>query len=284
MTMLGATWPGRLWPEPAASGAASPILTGGGSPPTAAEQKQLDAMLAVLDETEHGKDVAAYLRANPQIVRVWDDAAYNRAFPGSGASFNPARQELNLPRSVLRGIDYGTTTVAHEAQHALDAPNRFGVITRGFANLAGSAIDGAGAAAHLHNPITGMLDGYADRELEWEVSAYRTQAEVAKELGQLEYGWNLGQNADGSVRSDEEIRAALRDEPLYRMAAGRRLMLGATGGALGVLGASLVVGSIAGRVRPGSYLARHSWPVLAAGGVALGTALLQDQVQYRSRS
>ena len=264
---------------------ASPIeiLRGGGSAPTPEQQRQLDAMLDILDTTRAGREVATYVREHPEIVRVWDDAEYQRTFPGSGASFNPARQQLNLPERVLEQPLRGATTVAHEGQHAADAPNRFGVVLRGVGNVLGSVGDAASAALHLDNPITGMLDGFATRELEFEVSAYRTQAQVAKELGRREYGWNLGQDIDGSVRSDDEIRAALAAESLYTMGSGRRLLLGSSIGLVGVLGTSMGVQALAAKLRPGSFLARHSWPVIAGGAALLGAALLHDRAAYERR-
>ncbi len=259
------------------------ILRGGGSPPTEAQQRQLDAMLDILDGTEAGREVAAYVREHPEIVRVWDDDEYRSAFPGSGASFNPARQHLNLPERVLAVPARGATTVVHEGQHAVDAPSRGHVLLNAFGNIFGSVGDAASAAVHLDNPITGLLDGYASRELGTEVSAYRIQAQVARELGRNEYGWGLGQDIDGSVRSDEEIQAALEAESLYTMGSGRRAMLGASIGMVGVLGASMGVQWLAGKLRPGSFLATHTWPVVGGGAALLAAAVLHDRASYADR-
>jgi hypothetical protein len=135
----------------------------------------------------------------------------------------------------------------------------------------------------LDNPMSGMLDGIATRQLYTEVNAYRTQAQVAKELGRSEYGWNLGQEIDGSVRSDEQIQQALDMEALYAMGAGRRLFMGASVGALGVLSSSMAINEIARRAAPSSYLAAHRWPVLAVGGALLGASILHDQIDYRRK-
>jgi hypothetical protein len=253
----------------------------GGSAPTEHEQEQLEAIYAILDRSQSARHVSGYLRTHPEVVRVWDDAAYDAAFPGSGASFVPARQELNLPRRILERAERGATTVAHEGQHALDAPSRLALVGHGFANVGGSILDGLGAAAHLHNPITGIVDGYATRELGFEVSAYRTQAELAKELGRDERGWNLGQADDGSVRSDDEILGALREEQLYRFDPVRRLMLGGAIGGAGVLAGGMAASRIATRVAPSSFLGRHAWPFYVAGGALLGAAMLQDQLAAR---
>jgi hypothetical protein len=259
------------------------IVRGGGSPPTAAERRRLDEMLDILDETVHGREVAAYVRGHPEQIRIWDDDEYRAAFPGSGASFNPLRQHLNLPRRTLSDAARFATTVVHEGQHAVDARSPWSVVGGGLSTVFGSAWDGVRAGARLDNPLSGWLDAIGTRQLETEVNAYRTQAQVANELGRREYGWNLGQEIDGTVRTDDRIRQELALESLYAMGPGRRLVLGAGVGALTVFGASAAVGSVAGRIRPGSYLSLHQWPVLAVGGALVGAAVLHDQLDYRQR-
>jgi hypothetical protein len=259
------------------------IFRGGGAPPTELERRKLDRMLEILDGTVHGREVAAHVRAHPEQIRIWSNAEYDATFPGSGASFNPLRQHLNLPQRILDSPERGATTLLHEGQHSVDARSAWSVAGRGVLTIFGSAWDGVRAAARLDNPISGWVDGIGTRQLETEVNAYRVQAQVAKELGRREYGWNLGQEIDGSVRSDEQIREALALESLYAMGPTRRLLLGAGVGSLAVLGASEGVSTLARAIKPGSYLATHRWPVLAVGAALLGAAVIHDQVDYRRR-
>ncbi len=261
--------------------AASLGPTTGGESPTERQSGQLDAIYDALDRTTNGRDVSTYLRAHPELIRIWDDAAYDAAFPGSGASFDAAHQRLNLPERILQSPTYGATTIAHEGQHALDAKSAASLIAQGYANLGLSVGDAIVAAAHLHNPVTGMLEGYRNRELGTEVSAYRTQAKVARELGYNEQ-WALGQREDGSVRSDAEILAALRRTSLYSFEPARRAQLGFAASGLAVLSSAIATQLVARKVAPSSYLAAHMWPVVTAGTVLVGAALLQDQLAARA--
>lgn len=236
----------------------------------------------LLASTESGREVAEFLDSGEVKVRIFDDAEYNRRFPGSGASFQPAFSTFNAPERALTPKPYAATVLAHEGQHAIDAGSKGSFILKTFGAMGGSVTDAVGAATRLENPMTGWIDGFTGRNNETEVNAYRRQAQVAIELGLNQGRWAHGQNPDGSLRSDDEIRQSLATDPLYRLSSGKRLLFG---GAMGTLGTMVGAGAASfaiGKLAPNSYLASHAWPLYAAGAALTGAAILGDQLESRS--
>lgn len=243
---------------------------------TPEHQRLFDEANALLATTTSGRHVADYLASGRVKVRIFDDAEYDRRFPGSGASYQPAFNVFNAPENALQPAKEAVTVLAHEGQHAYDNPSRPGFVAKTVGTMAGSAWDGMRAVAHLHNPMTAWLEGFTARQNEMEVSAYRTQAKVAHELGLNEGDWAHGQRPDGTVRPDDEIRTEIAQDPLYRLDPTRRLVVGGALGAMGTMVGTFAASKVLGVVAPKSFLAKHSWPMVIVGGAALGAALLSD--------
>ena len=224
-----------------------------------------------------GAKVADYLATSDVDIRVMDDDEYDAQYPGTGGNFRPALQRLSIPEATFGSMPYAATVMAHEGQHALDAKSRISVFATTARNLATGSLDGVRALAHGGNPLSGWIDGYQSKQLEWEVSGYRTQAQVANALGLRQGSWAHGQARDGSVLPDEQIRTRIEADSLYQLAPNARLLIGGAAGMLGTLAVSSAVGAITSRLAPASWLARHPSAVTVGGAVLTGALLLADR-------
>jgi hypothetical protein len=245
-----------------------------------ADAARIAAAVAQLRGTESGREVADFLARNKVDIRVMPHRDFRAHYPGAGAIYDPKRHQISMPQSAL-GSSALVTTIAHEGKHALDFQDRPHWTIQSLSLIAGRAGDGAKALVTLNNPITGWLDSLTARQNEDEVNAYHLQAQVAHELGRNESSWALGQATDGTPLPLEDVRVRVATDDLYRMDPTRRLVLGA-GLGLGVTSiAAIGAQALAGKLRPGSFLASHSWPVYALGGVATAAWVINDQLRSR---
>jgi hypothetical protein len=239
---------------------------------------RIAAAVAQLRQTTSGREVADFLARTKVDVRVLPDSEFRSHYPGAGAVYEPKRHEIVVPQSALYSPAF-VTTLAHEGKHALDFSDRPHWMIQSLGLIAGSAADGAKALVTAHNPVTGWLDSLTAHQNEDEVAAYRVQAQVAHELGRNESGWALGQAPDGTPLSEEDVRARVATDDLYRMDPTRRLVLGA-GLGIGVTSvAAIGAQALALKLRPGSFLAQHSWPMYALGGALTAAWVLGDQLR-----
>jgi hypothetical protein len=263
-------------PSYAPDAAARPLA----APANPEDGARIAAAVAQLRQTESGREVADFLARNKVNVRVLSDAEFRAHHPGAGAIYDPKRREIVMPQSALRSPAL-VTTIAHEGKHALDFADRPHWMIQSLGLIAGSAADGAKALVTFHNPVTGWLDSLTAHQNEDEVTAYHVQAQVAHELGRNESSWALGQAPDGTPLPIEDVRARVATDDLYRMDPTRRLVLGA-GLGLGVTSvAAIGAQALASKLRPGSFLAQHAWPMYALGGAVTAAWVISDQLRAR---
>jgi hypothetical protein len=244
------------------------------------DQARVEQALHVLDGTAHGAEVAEALRRDRTPIQVVPDERFRREHPGAGGIYLPRRHTMYLPASALDQPVRLAILLAHEGTHHID-DTRDGPSTLGALVDMGAAVgDAVTAALHGSDPMTGWLDGIDAREHETEVNAYTRQAQVAAELGVSEYPWDLGENRDGSVASRDEIAGRVQQLPLYRRSPGQRALLGGAGVALAATTTGFATATLAGRLAPSSFLARHEWPVVAGVAALGGGLLLADLLGY----
>lgn len=88
------------------------------------------------------------------------------------------------------------------------------------AEIAGRAVAGfVNSATMGQNPVLGAKQGVLEAFWNTEVTAYRSEARVAQQLGidpQLNEAYGiLGRDGDGDVRTPEQVRRQLLTDPLY---------------------------------------------------------------------
>lgn len=266
---MGAT----TWPSP-------PALPGAVAPRDAVEAQLVARAVQQLNATEQGRQVGEFLARSGVEIRVLPDEEYRAHYPGSGAAYDPRTRDIIVPRSQLFSPGM-VTTLAHEGQHALDYSHRPPWYLEAVRIIAGSSGDAARSLVTFDNPLTAWLDSLTARQHEDEVVAYHLQAKVAHELGLNESAWSHGQARDGTPLPLDEVRASIAVDDLYRMSPMRRLLLGGGLGLTMTSVAALAGKGLASKLRPGSYLAAHSWPIYAVGGAMTGAWLIADQMRAR---
>lgn len=247
---------------------------------TSADREIIDRTIERLRATENGREVADFLASGRVKIKVFSDAEFSRRFPGAGAIYDPRSTDIVMPRRMLTSTSL-VTVLAHEGKHAMDFGSRPHWTVQSAGLILGTIGDGAKALGRFDNPMTAWLDSLTSRQNENEVTAYHLQAKVAHELGRNESHWALGQASDGTPLPLEGVRENIATAPLYRMQPLRRLMVSATLGTSSTFFAASGIQSIARRIRPDSYLAQHSWPVLAVGGALMGAWIVGDQMRAR---
>lgn len=250
------------------------------APADPADAQAIATAVARLHTTGSGREVAEFLAANRVEIRVVPNEVFRGRYPGAGAVYDPKTRLITVPHGALSSRSF-VTTLAHEGKHALDFADRPHWALQSIGMIGGTAADGAKALVTLRNPVTAWLDSLTARQNEDEVNAYHLQAKVAHELGLDESSWSLGQAPGGEPLPVEDVRTNVATADLYRMDPTRRLILGAGLGVATTTAASLGVQAVASKLRPGSYLANHGWPLYAAGAAAIGAWVLADQLRAR---
>ncbi|MCW2927829.1 MAG: hypothetical protein JWM86_1797 [Thermoleophilia bacterium] len=240
----------------------------------------ISAAVTRLRTTESGREVADFLAASHVEIRVVPNEVFKGRYPGAGAVYDPRTRLITVPQGAVRSPGF-VTTLAHEGKHALDFKDRPHWALQSMGLLAGTAADGAKALVTLYNPVTAWLDSLTARQNEDEVNAYHVQAQVAHELGINESAWSLGQAASGEPLPLEDVRTRVATNDLYRMEPGRRLALGAGLGLATTSVAAIGAQALAGKLAPGSFLARHGWPLYAIGGAMTAAWVVADQARAR---
>lgn len=248
--------------------------------PNVDEARTIASTMKRLQATEAGREVSDFFIQNQTMIQVLPDIAFARKYPGAGAVYDPRTRLISVPQGALARSSF-ITTLAHEGKHALDFSDRPHPMLQGLKLIGGSAADGVKALVTLRNPVTAWLDSLTARQNEDEVNAYHLQAKVAHELGLNESHWALGQARDGTPLSIDEVRANVATTDLYRMDPMRRLMLGGGLGVAVTSSAALGVQALASKLRPGSYLAAHAWPIYALGGAMTAAWVIGDQIRAR---
>jgi hypothetical protein len=247
---------------------------------TPADAQAIEAAMSQLRATRSGREIADYLVASRMEIRVLPDADFARRYPGAGAVYDPKAEAISVPQGGLHRSSF-VTTLAHEGKHAMDFSERPHWALQSFGLIGGSAKDGLKELVTFGNPVTGWLDSLTARQNEDEVNAYHLQAQVAHELGKNESSWSLGQARDGTPLPIDEVRSNVATNDLYRMDPTRRLILGA-GLGLGVTSfAAIGAQTLASKLRPGSFLAGHAWPIYAIGGAMTAAWVVGDQIRAR---
>ncbi len=242
--------------------------------------RAIETAMSQLRATESGRQIADFLVASRMEIRVLPDAEFARSYPGAGAVYDPKAKAISVPQGGLDRSSF-VTTLAHEGKHAMDFSDRPHWALQSFGLFGGSAADGAKALVTFRNPVTAWLDSLTARQNEDEVNAYHLQAQVAHELGKNESSWSLGQARDGTPLPIDEIRSNVATNDLYRMDPTRRLILGA-GLGVGVTSfAAIGAQTLASKLRPGSFLAGHAWPIYAIGGAMTAAWIVGDQIRAR---
>ena len=244
------------------------------------DRTRIDKALTELRTSPSGREIADFLAANSVEIRVMPDADFARQYPGAGAVYDPKSTLISVPRGSMDRPSF-VTTLAHEGKHAMDFQHRPHWALQSFSLIGGSAADGAKALVTARNPLTAWLDSLTARQNEDEVNAYHLQAKVAHELGKNESSWSLGQARDGTPLELDEIRSNVATNDLYRMDPTRRLVLGAGLGLAATSFTAVGAALLAAKLRPGSYLAGHVWPLYALGGAMTAAWVLGDQVRAR---
>ncbi|MCW2921613.1 MAG: hypothetical protein JWL76_1487 [Thermoleophilia bacterium] len=245
-----------------------------------ADIQAIETAMQQLRATSSGREIADFLVASRMEIRVLPDAEFARNYPGAGAVYDPKAKAISVPQGALHRSSF-VTTLAHEGKHALDFSDRPHWAVQSFGLIGGSAADGAKALVTFRNPVTAWLDSLTARQSEDEVNAYHLQAQVASELGKNESSWSLGQARDGAPLPIDQVRSNVATNDLYRMDPTRRLVLGA-GLGLGVTSfAAIGAQALASKLRPGSFLAGHAWPVYAIGGAMTAAWVVSDQIRAR---
>lgn len=267
-------------PSAAMPAAAAPPAADPSSPYElgASDAAYIRSALDRLRGTQSGRPIAEFLGQEGVRIQVLPDADFSAKYPGAGAIYDPKTRMISVPRHQLDDADL-VTTLAHEGKHAYDYRNRPPWYIDSLSVVGGSLGDGLKAAVTLRNPVTAWLDAVTYRQNTFEVDAYHLQAEVAHELGLNELRWAHGQARDGTPLPLDEVRANIAVSDLYRMSRGRRLVLGAGMGFAGTLLAGTVGQTIAAKLRPGSFLAQHAWPIYAVAGALTGAWIIGDQVR-----
>ena len=276
-TLTSRTYAPPPLPSPAAPSGSVQVHRAATSP---ANIQKIEAAMSQLRATESGRHIADFLVASRMEIRVLPDAEFARSYPGAGAVYDPKSKAISVPQGGLDRNSF-VTTLAHEGKHAMDFSDRPHWALQSFGLIGGSAADGAKALVTFRNPVTAWLDSLTARQNEDEVTAYHLQAQVAHELGRNESNWSLGQARDGTPLPIDEVRSNVATNDLYRMDPTRRLILGA-GLGVGVTSfAAIGAQALASKLRPGSFLAGHSWPIYAIGGAMTAAWLVGDQIRAR---
>lgn len=166
---------------------------------------------------------------------------------GRAGFFDPRTGKITAPVSQFEDPKAGAIMLAHEGTHALDAAQHHG---GRFGSIASSLWNGFTAAVtaplHLENPATAGVDALRSQANDDEVKAYMAQASVEKDLGIRGRIADYGRNADGSLRSESETRAALEDSSLYQehgpMRVARTVVVGAAASMAAMAGVSAISG------------------------------------------
>lgn len=245
-----------------------------------ADAARIERALDRLRTTESGREVADFLAAERVDIKVFPDAEFTRRFPGAGAIYDPKTRDIVMPQRATASSSL-VTTLAHEGKHAMDFDQKPHWMLQSLQLIGGTAGDGVKALTRFDNPITAWLDSLTARQNEAEVDAYHLQARVAHELGRNESSWALGQAADGSPLPLDQVRSRVATDELYRMDPTRRLVLGAGLGVATTMLGTAGVQTIAGKVAPGSFLAKHAWPLYAIGGALTAGWVVSDQARAR---
>lgn len=246
--------------------------------PALTDQELIDRALRKLGETENGRVIADFLSSGKTKIRILDDEEFRRRFPGAGAIYDPRSRDIVMPRQAVDDPSL-VTTLAHEGKHALDFSTRPHWMLQSAQSILGTIPDAGKGLVTLHNPVSSWLNALNRRQNENEVNAYHLQAKVAYELGYNESSWSYGQAPDGTPLPLEEVRKGVASDPLYRLSSSRRAFLGMGLGMSTTAIAAYSVQNAASKLRPGSYLAQHAWPVFAAGAALTSAFVLAD---YRS--
>lgn len=266
--------PSPLPPPPASA----PTHRAAAPSSSASDAQAIATAMQQLRATESGRPIADFLAASRMDIRVIPDAEFARSYPGAGAVYDPKTKAISVPQGALHRSSF-VTTLAHEGKHALDFSDRPHWALQSYALIGGTAKDGLKALVTFRNPVTAWLDSLTARQNEDEVTAYHLQAKVAHELGRNESSWSLGQARDGTPLPIDEVRSNVATTDLYRMDPTRRLILGAGLGLAATSVAAIGAQTLASRLRPGSFLAGHAWPMYAIGGAMTAAWVVGDQIR-----
>ena len=202
---------------------------------TLTDDQLISEMVARLQSTESGRQVAGLIGTSGVEVRLVTRSEFVARHGHSGASYDPINNVIEMVREkvVRRPID-STITLAHELQHVADNPDGY---RRGVAR----ALPGIAAGLFtdpllLRNPATGFVDRMADaKSIDTEVTAHRLAAEVAQELGVHPIN-ERGLAPDGSVREPDDLREVIEGTPGYRIPLHERALLGSAAAGVVTIG------------------------------------------------
>ena len=76
-------------------------------------RKLFDDANGLLASTTSGRHVADYLDSGKVGIEVYTDEVYDSRYPGTGGSYQPGLNRLNLPESALVSHNYAATLLAH---------------------------------------------------------------------------------------------------------------------------------------------------------------------------
>jgi hypothetical protein len=269
-------------------------LENGGKPATAlstdpTNEQLLENALTELDGTKSGREVSQWLRratadGDVKLV-VMDDVEYYRKYPGTGGVYNRASDTLTLPRISLTPVAEGATFLAHEGQHAMDDAERAPLVIDKLQGLASGVPAALKGLLQLKNPLSEWGDEVSRYDHLTEVNGYTRQAEVAIELGDNQYGWNIGYAKDGTVVPRKELADKIENHPLYAYSSTQRALNASVPTLLVGLGGSMVGSRLLGKVPQLAKLGPNKLSMisLAATSTVMGGLLVQDYFSHKAK-
>lgn len=248
----------------------------------------LENALSTLDSTSSGREVSQWLRkaasaGDIQIV-VMDDVDYYRKYPGTGGVYNRGSDTLTVPRISLTPAAEGATFLAHEGQHAMDDAARSSLVVDKLQGMAGGVPAAVKGLAHLKNPLSEWGDEVSRYDHVTEVNGYTRQAEVAIELGEDQYGWNIGYGKGGTVIPRDELATKIENHPLYAYSSTQRLVTAAVPMLLVGLGGSMIGSRLLGAIPQMAKFGPNKLSLMSLGATTavMGGLLAQDFFAHKN--
>lgn len=245
-----------------------------GTPPSGEDARLLDAARERLAQSVTGRELLARAEQLGVRVAVVPHEVMRERAPLADALYFPGRALVAVDRRVLeRDLDEGAMSLGHELRHAVDDDAHGGAPGGMLALAKQGALAGARALVSLDNPVSGALDGLWSTKQDGEVGAWRTEAQIARELG-VRVPNRFALDGDGNLRSEDEIRDAVRAEDGYQLQGGARLAFAGALGGVGALFAGVAADMAMSRLgRSPSMLLMYGVPLGVATALAAHDAL-----------
>lgn len=233
-----------------------------------------------LAQSSIGAEIVQGLRKHAVPIDVLsDDIFYAKYTDGIRGLFDPRTGRITVPISSMVDPAQGAIMLAHEGTHAVEwHSHRGGRVGAFVREITLGVWAAAQAPLHLANPVTAAVDSGRRRAVDGEVRAYTVQARVADALGVQAYGLaDFGHNDDGTMSSEEQVRARIEQVPIYQE---RGTMRTVRAGATAVFLAGISLSAAEG-VAMLTHRRLPTVPVYAAAGAAAVMLTAHDWITHR---